>query len=67
MHRDDSGIDIAVMLKEKNECVIFDILNSITLGLTDLQHREVSVLYIDDGISKPMQHYNAIVRGGYIF
>ncbi len=30
-------------------------------------HGEVSVLYIDDDISKPMLHYNAIVQGDVIY
>lgn len=67
MHRDDLDIDIAVMLKEKNESTIFDILNSITLGLSDLLHREVNVLYIDDDKSKPPLHYNAIGERDVIY
>lgn len=67
MQRDDSDVDVAVMLKEKNEDAIFDVINTITLRLCDVLHREVNVLYIDDDISKPMLHYNAIVQGEVIY
>lgn len=65
--RNDSDIDIAIMMKINDPDAIFDKLNAITLSLIDLLHREVNVLYIDDDISKPMLHYNAIVKGQVVY
>jgi len=67
MQRNDSDIDIAIMMKITDPDEIFNNINEITLALTDLLHREVNVLYIDDDISKPMLHYNAIVKGQVVY
>ncbi|MDH7552786.1 MAG: nucleotidyltransferase domain-containing protein [Spirochaetota bacterium] len=67
MQRNDSDIDIAVMFKENNPNEIFDYINAISLSLSDHLHRDVNILYIDDDISKPMLHYNAIVKGEVLY
>lgn len=66
--RNDSDVDIAVLFShEKDEDTLFDIINSVTLELTDLLKKESNVLYIDRDLSKPMLHYNAIVHGIPVF
>lgn len=60
----DSDIDIAIMIEgEKSEEEIFSTINSITLELLDNLKRDITILYIDNDISKPLLHYNAIVKG----
>lgn len=62
-----SDIDIAVLLEETDTDKQFAIINAITLALCDLLHTEVNVLYIDNELSKPMLHYNAIVKGEVVY
>ncbi len=62
-----SDIDVAVMLEETDTDKQFTIINAITLDLCDLLDAEVNVLYIDNELSKPMLHYNAIVKGDAVY
>ncbi|OGQ44149.1 MAG: hypothetical protein A3A85_02480 [Deltaproteobacteria bacterium RIFCSPLOWO2_01_FULL_42_9] len=52
---------------EMSEEKIFSSMNTISLELTDILKREVNVLYIDKDLSRPMLHYNAIVKGIPVF
>jgi predicted nucleotidyltransferase len=60
----ESDVDIAVIFTEEmREEVVFEILTTISLELTDILKKETNVLFIDRELSKPMLHYNAIVHG----
>ncbi|MGQ9569610.1 MAG: nucleotidyltransferase domain-containing protein [Thermodesulfovibrionales bacterium] len=63
----ESDIDIAITCSERDEDKVFNILNNISLELTDLLKHDVNVIYIDNELSKPMLHYNAIVYGIPVF
>lgn len=64
----ESDIDIAVIFdKGMKEEKIFEIVTTISLELTDILKREVTVLYIDEELSRPMLHYNAIIHGIPVF
>jgi len=66
--KEESDIDVAVMFSEEmSEEKVFDLINSLSLNLTILLRHETDVLYIDSELSKPMLHYNAIVRGIPVF
>ncbi len=55
----DSDIDIAIIIEgEKSKEEIFTTINSITLELLDNLKRDISILYIDNDISKPLLYYN---------
>lgn len=62
--KEESDIDVAVLFNQPmSEDRTFDRLNDIALELANILKRETNVLYIDDELSKPMLHYNAIVHG----
>ncbi|MEK6599740.1 MAG: nucleotidyltransferase domain-containing protein [Deltaproteobacteria bacterium] len=64
----ESDVDVAVLFNhEMSEEKIFSSMNTISLELTDILKREVNVLYIDKDLSRPMLHYNAIVKGMPVF
>lgn len=64
----ESDVDVAVLFNhEMSEEKIFSSMNTISLELTDILKREVNVLYIDKDLSRPMLHYNAIVKGIPVF
>lgn len=64
----ESDVDVAVLFnREISEEKIFSIMNTISMELTDILKREVNVLYIDKDLSRPMLHYNAIVKGIPVF
>lgn len=66
--RDDSDVDIALLFThEKSEAEVFDIINSVTLELTDILKKETNLLCIDRDLNKPLLHYNAIIYGIPIF
>ncbi len=55
------------MLEETDTDKQFKIINAITLALCNSLGAEVNVLYIDNELSKPMLHYNAIVKGEVVY
>ncbi|MBI4745812.1 MAG: nucleotidyltransferase domain-containing protein [Deltaproteobacteria bacterium] len=64
----ESDVDVAVLFRgEMPEDKAFDVVNTISLELSDLLKTEVNVLCIDAELSKPMLHYNAIVHGIPVF
>ncbi len=64
----ESDVDVAVLFQdEMTEDKAFDMVNTISLELSDLLKTEVNVLCIDAELSKPMLHYNAIVHGIPVF
>jgi len=62
--RADSDVDVAVLFEdEPDDDAAYGRLMEMSLGLSDLTGREVNILLIDGGFSKPMLYYNAIVQG----
>lgn len=66
--KEESDIDVAVLFShEMNEDKIFNALNTISLDLTLILKHETNAIYIDRELSKPMLHYNAVVRSTPVF
>jgi predicted nucleotidyltransferase len=63
LQRNNSDIDIAIMIEESDEDEIFQKITAMTLALSELLQYEANGLYIDHDLSRPMLHYNAIVKG----
>ncbi len=64
----ESDIDVAVLSNHNlNADTAFNLVSDISLKLTDILKHETNVLYIDNELSKPMLHYNAIVHGVPVF
>lgn len=64
----ESDIDIAVMFScEMGKEKMFDIINSMSLELSNILKKDISIIHIDRELSKPMLHYNAIVHGEPVF
>ncbi|MFZ3114432.1 MAG: nucleotidyltransferase domain-containing protein [Syntrophales bacterium] len=62
--RADSDVDVAVLFEdEPDDDAAYRRLMEMSLRLSDLTGREVNILLIDSGFSKPMLYYNAIVQG----
>jgi len=62
--KEELDVDIAVMFyREMEEREVFEILTTISVELTEHLKKEISVLFIDRELSKPMVHYNAIAHG----
>lgn len=63
----ESDIDIAIISSDSDENKIFNILNTISLELSDLLKCDVNMIFIDAELSNPMIHYNSIVYGIPVF
>jgi len=66
--REDSDVDMAILFQEGIEREDrFDKVTTISLELTEILRKEVSVLSIEEEFPKPVLYYNAIVRGIGVF
>lgn len=67
--RDGSDVDVAVLFlpDEKNEDELFDSVTGISLSLSGILGKDVSLLVLDRDFKRPMLQYNAIVLGIPVF
>jgi len=57
-------LPLCIMIEETDDGEIFQKITALTVALSKLLQYEVNVLlYIDHDLSRPMLHYNAIVKG----
>lgn len=63
--KEESDIDIAIVLSSEDipEEREFELVNSLTLKLSDILKKEVNIIIIHSDFRKPMLYYNAIVKG----
>ena len=67
---EQSDIDIALVFDDKmskDTKKVFEAITDISAALSKLSSKDVEIISIDDGFSKPMLYYNAIVHGKPLF
>jgi len=65
----ESDIDIAIIFSGQinSEDKIFELLNEISIKISELTGKNVDIICIQDDFRYPMLYYNAIVLGTLVF